>query len=76
MKDTNQELPTNIFVMGNGLDNLLNSKINLPRGFQPISHLNLANYLYQPKTMKIHEIASQSIEHTICSLASILSLCV
>jgi len=76
MKDANLELPQNIFVMGNGLDKLLNSKINLPKGFQSISDLNLANYLYKPKTMQIHEIVSQSIEHSICSLASILSSCV
>ena len=76
MKDTNQELPIDIFVMGNGLDKMLNSKITLPKGFQSISHLNLSNYFYKPKTMQIHEIVSQSIEHTVCSLASVLSLCV
>ena len=44
MKDKNLEIPTNIFVMGNGLDKLLNSKITLPIGFQSIANLNLANY--------------------------------
>lgn len=76
MKDINQELPLNIFVMGKGLDKLLTSKIPLPKGFQSISDLNLANYLYDSKTMQIHEIVSQSIEHNLCSLVSILSSCV
>ena len=76
MKDKNLEIPTNIFVMGNGLDKLLNSKITLPIGFESIANLNLANYSYNPKTMQVHEIVSQSIEHSVCSLASILSSCV
>ncbi len=76
MKDTNQELPKNIFVMGKGLDELLNSEISLPREFKPISDLNLANYLYKPKNMQIHEIVSKSIDNIICSLVSTLSSCV
>ena len=76
MKDSNQELPLNIFVMGKGLDKLLDSEINLPEGFQSISNLNLANYLYKPQTMEIHEIGSQSIENSLYSLVSILSSCV
>ena len=76
MKDANLELPENIFVMGIGLDKLLNSRVSLPKGFQSISDLNLANYFYKPKTMQIHEIVSKSIENSICSLASILSSCV
>ncbi len=76
MKDTNQELPLNIFVMGKGLDELLNPQIPLPKGFLSISDLKLVNYLYDAKKMQIHEIASQSIEHSICSLVSILSSCV
>jgi len=76
MKDSNQELPLNIFVMGKGLDKLLDSEINLPEGFQSISNLNLANYLYKPQTMQIHEIGSQSIENSLYSLVSILSSCV
>ena len=76
MKDINQELPLNIFVMGKGLDKLFDSEINLPEGFQSISNLNLANYLYNPQTMEIHEIGSQSIENCLYSLDSILSSCV
>ena len=76
MKDLNQELPLNIFVMGKGLDKLLDSEINLPEGFQSISNLNLANFLYKPQTMEIHEIGSQSIENSLYSLVSILSSCV
>ena len=76
MKETNQKIPPKIFVMGQGLDKLLNSKFSLPKGFQSISDLNLSDYIYQPKTMPIHETVSKSIENNICSLASILSSCV
>ena len=77
MNDTNQKLPSNIFVMGQGLDKLLNSEYKiLPKGFQSISDLNLSNYSYQPKMMQIHETVSKSIDNSICSLVSILSSCV
>ena len=75
IKETNQELPSNIFVMGHGLDKLINSELSLPKGFQSISDLNLSNYSYQPKTMQIHETVSKTIENSICSLLSILSSC-
>ena len=76
IKETNQELPSNIFVMGHGLDKLINSEFSLPKGFQSISDLNLSNYSYQPKTMQIHETVSKTIENSIYSLVSILSSCV
>ena len=77
INDTNQKLPSNIFVMGQGLDKLLNSEYKiLPKGFQSISDLNLSNYSYQPKMMQIHETVSKSIDNSICSLVSILSSCV
>ena len=77
INDTNQKLPSNIFVMGPGLDKLSNSEfIILPKGFQSISDLNLSNYSYQPKMMQIHETVSKSIDNSICSLVSILSSCV
>ena len=76
VKETNQKLPLNIFVMGQGLDKLSNAQFSLPKGFQGISELNLSNYSYQPKTMQIHETVSKTIENTICSLVSILSSCV
>ena len=76
MNETNQKLPLNIFVMGQGLDELLNSEFTLPKGFQAISDLNLSNYSYQPKSMQIHETVSKNIENSICSLVSILSSCV
>ena len=77
INDTNQKLPSNIFVMGSGLDKLSNSEsIILPKGFKSISDLNLSNYSYQPKMMQIHETVSKSIDNSICSLVSILSSCV
>ena len=62
--------------MGKGLDKLLDSEVSLPKGFQSISNLNLANYSYKPNIMEIHEIVSQSIENSLYSLVSILSSCV
>ena len=76
INDTNQKLPSKIFVMGPGLDKLFNSELILPKGFQSISDLNLSSYSYQPKMMQIHETVSKSIENSICSLVSILSSCV
>ena len=76
IQETNQKLPQNIFVMGQGLDKLLNTEFSLPEGFQSISDLNLSNYSYQPKTMQIHETVSKTIENNICALVSILSSCV
>lgn len=76
MNENNEELPSNIFVMGPGLDGLLNIEEPLPKGFKRISELNLANYSYVPKTMQIHEIISKSIDSNIYSMASILTSCV
>jgi len=76
IQETNQNLPPNIFVMGQGLDKLSNPEFSLPKGFRSISDLNLSNYSYQPKTMQIHETVSKTIENSICSLVSILTSCV
>ena len=76
MNENNEELPSNIFVMGSGLDGLINKESSLPKGFKPISDLNLANYSYFPKTMQIHEIISKSIESNLYSMASIVTSCV
>ena len=76
IQETNQKLPPNIFVMGQGLDKLSNPEFSLPKGFRSISDLNLSNYSYQPKTMQIHETVSKTIENSICSLVSILISCV
>ena len=76
INETNHKLPSEIFVMGQGLDELLNSELSLPKGFQRIADLNLSNYSYQPQTMQIHETVSKNIKNSICSLASILSSCV
>jgi hypothetical protein len=76
LDETNHKLPPNIFVMGQGLDKILNSDFSLPKGFLNISDLNLSKYSYKPKTMQIHETVSNSIENSVCSLATILSSCV
>ena len=76
MNENNEELPTNIFVMGSGLDGLLNIEEPLPKGFKRISDLNLANYSYVPKKMQIHEIISKTVDSNIYSMASILTSCV
>ena len=76
MKDNNGTSPLNIFVMGSGLDNLINSEFDLPKGFKNIAELKLSDFSYSPKTMQIHELISNSIDSRIFSLASILTLCV
>ena len=76
MKDKNEKPPLNIFVMGSGLDNLINSEFDLPKGFKNIAELKLSDFYYSPKNMQIHELISNSIDSRISSLASILTLCV
>ena len=62
--------------MGSGLDNLINSEFDLPKGFKNIAELKLSDFSYSPKTMQIHELISNSIDSRIFSLASILTSCV
>ena len=76
MKDNNDTSPLNIFVMGSGLDNLINSEFDLPKGFKNIAELKLSDFSYSPKKMQIHELISNSIDSRIFSLASILTSCV
>jgi len=76
LNENNDLLPENIFVMGLGLDKLVNDKSTLPKGFKSISSLKLSEYSYFPKKLEIHELLSDSINSNICSLASILSSCV
>ena len=76
MKDNNEKPPLNIFVMGSGLDKLINSEFDLPKGFKNIAELKLSDFSYSPKTMQIHELISNSIDSRISALASILTLCV
>ena len=76
MKDNNGTSPLNVFVMGSGLDNLINSEFDLPKGFKNIAELKLSDFSYSPKTMQIHELISNSIDSRIFSLASILTSCV
>ena len=52
MKDNNETTPLNIFVMGSGLDNLINSEFDLPKGFKNIAELKLSDFSYSPKTCK------------------------
>ena len=76
MNDNNEKLPLNIFVMGSGLDNLVNSEFQLPKGFKSVAELKLSDFTYSPKNMQIHELLSNSIDSRMFSLASILTLCV
>ena len=75
-KDNDEIMPPKIFVMGSGLDTLINKNIKLPNNFTAVTELNLSDYSYNPKRMIIHELISKSIESRIFSLASILKLCV
>ena len=76
MNDKEKQLPSNIFVMGSGLDKLINKNMNLPKGFKKISELNLIDFSYVPKSMRIHELVSNSVESSIYSLTTLLSSCV
>ena len=76
MNQEEKQLPSNIFVMGTGLDKLLHKDMSLPKGFKNISELNLTDFSYIPKSMKIHELVSRSVDSSIYSLTTILSSCV
>ena len=76
LKDKDKKLPSNIFVMGSGLDKLITGDLNLPNGFKSISELKLTEFSYTPKSMKIHELISNSIDSSVYSLSTILTLCV
>ena len=76
INDEEKQLPSNIFVMGSGLDKLVNKNVNLPKGFKKISELNLIDFSYIPKSMRIHELVSNSVDSSIYSLTTLLSSCV
>ena len=71
----NQELPSNIYVIGIGLDSLIKTNKDLPGVFKRVSDMNLSDYSYQPKQMEIHELVSNSIETTIDTISCITSSC-
>ena len=76
LEETNDKKPQHIFVMGTGLDNLTKKDESLPRGFKKITDLNLTDYSYNPKKMKINETITNTLENNIYSISLILSLCV
>jgi len=76
LEESDYSLPNNIYVMGHGLDELAVNNSLLPDKFKNISSLNLADYIYSPKKMEIHELVSKSIQSNIDSLSSVLRLCV
>ena len=76
INDSNHKLPKNIFVMGSGLDKLINKEESLPERFKSILDLNLSEYTYLPQKMSVHELVSNTINSNIYCLASILSSCV
>ncbi len=73
LSEYDEQLPSYIYVYGKGLDNLLDKNIPLPSGFLRLSEMNLVDYLYEPKSMEIHESESNSIESTIVTLSLITS---
>jgi len=76
INDGNHKLPENIFVMGSGLDKLINKEAPLPHRFKSILDLKLSDYYYSPQKMSVHELVSNNINSNIYCLASILSSCV
>tara|TARA_Y100001968_G_C19453624_1_gene770527 strand:+ start:2454 stop:3902 length:1449 start_codon:yes stop_codon:yes gene_type:complete len=75
MAEYNDKSPESIFVVGQGLDNLIKGNRPLPNRFRRVSEINLSDYSYLPSKMEIHEIASKSIDSTIETLACIASSC-
>ena len=76
LSESKNKFPINMYVMGTGLDKLVNNECTLPDGFTSICEMNLSDYFYQPDKMPIHEIISDSIETKIHSLTSIITSCV
>ncbi|WP_320667396.1 hypothetical protein [Prochlorococcus sp. MIT 1307] len=75
MSERDEALPSYIFVIGHGLDNLIRKDNLLPKMFKRASEMNIADYTYNPKRMDIHELNSKSIHSTIDTLSSVLSSC-
>ena len=50
--------------MGPGLDELLKKDESLPSGFKKITELNLTDYSYNPKKMKINETITNTLKIT------------
>ena len=75
MNQDGNNIPSNIFVMGHGLDDLSKKNLPLPKGFKRISEVNLSNYSYNPNKMEIFELVSKTIDSNLDSLATILNSC-
>ena len=75
LDENNCSLPLLIYVMGNGLDSLVENYVPLPKGFKRLSELKLTDYYYSPNKMKIHELVSKSVDSNIESLVTILKSC-
>ncbi len=75
LSEYDNELPANIYVIGQGLDKLLKIDMPLPGRFKRVSEMGLSDYSYYPKRMEIHELVSKSIESTIDTLSCITSSC-
>ena len=75
ISDDNESMPSNIYIVGQGLDNLIKNNMKIPKTFKRVSDMNLVDYSYTPKGMEIHELVSQSIASTIDSLSYVTSSC-
>ena len=53
LNDNNEKLPFKYIRNGSGLDNLINSEFQLPKGFKSVAELKLSDFNYSPKTMQM-----------------------
>ena len=73
--ESSKKLPNNIYVIGRGLDHLMDKKSFLPKGFKRVSQLNLSNYSYIPEKILVNELVSESIFSSIDSISIIVKSC-
>ncbi len=75
IEEYDEQMPTNIYVMGHGLDYLVKEGGPLPKKFRRVSDMGLVDYSYSPANMDIHELHSKSVVSTVDTLANIASSC-
>ncbi len=61
LKSKAYEIPNNIYVTGQGLDQLVDKDKLLPTGFTRASDIQLVNYNYIPDNLRVHEIISKHV---------------
>ncbi len=76
VSEKDEILPKQIYVIGQGLDELMQEDQSLPAPFSRVEDLKLSNYIYAPNQMDVHELMSKSISSKIDTTSSIASECI